>query len=220
MLYDKIISLGDACFISTEMRLLNKRFEAMPFDWIESNLQLIDLAVTDPAAAYESCVTPWLQNKTFKTYSFVGGFEKCRFAHHDPLQHEAYFQRCWARWTSSLNGHESILFLHAHIHQERQVINNSHIQLLKQVVDSLTQCYPQLSFHVVSIQPIVTTLCDKLYDIDTNNNLTILRPYITVPLSIHWQTERHIWDKVWDNVFDLFKIKDNTTKVKEIDQFD
>jgi hypothetical protein len=209
MAYTKIVSIGSACFVASEMRHYGKRFESLPFDWIESNLELIKQAIMEPDIAFDNSIGKWYRNEPYVKYDISGGFEQIRIAHHEHSKHHDTFQRAWQRWKETLNSDDKILFLHVNVSQTEKEANviEKQIQLLKDVVKEL-KCY-DLEFHVVSLQPF---LVDNIQNVKQCHvyleepNLTIIQPCFTVPLTFHWLVERDIWDKIWTDIFIKFPL--------------
>lgn len=190
----KIVSIGSACFIASEMKLLGHKTESYPFDWIESNLQLvIDSVKGDP---FDDVMERWIKNE-FKDYPENGGFKNLRFAHHTPADYE-YFKRCWQRWKELLGSTEPVLFLHADVNGHFK--DYSYLHHLK---DELLKT--NLNFKIVSLHPVIKTP-ETEYTVDyQDDHLMIIKPEITIPLMYHWLWERHLWDPIWKRLFEELK---------------
>lgn len=217
MLFDKIVSLGSSCFISSEMRLLNKRFEAMPFDFIESNLHHIQQALSEDG--FDHCFGQWLQNEPFIKHDIRGGFEQMRIPHHDPIIHEQHFNRCWKRWTNMLIGEHTILFIHInHLQYEKYLgVSDYQVKLLQDIKNKILLKYPDLKFHILSLHPyIVDEINDPLKIHSKESNLTFIQPCFTIPLNYHWLTERDVWDNIWNQLFELYPL--NLPNLEPVDE--
>ena len=216
----KIISIGSSCFISTEMRIIGQRYESMPFDFIESNLYFINEVIINPDESFDSVYGRWSRNENLKIYKEGGGFTQCSLFHYDPTSMEdiEHFKRAMERFKSALvDENIKILFMHIntpYFDKYKSDVPKIQIELLREIKNSLLLYYPSLKFDILSINPYVVDtylhaheeyIPYKIYH--EESNLIIIQPWCTVPLTIHWGTERDVWNKIWKQIFEKFNIE-------------
>ena len=146
----KIISIGSSCFIATEMRVIGQRYEAMPFDYIETNLYLINEFFIDPERSFESLYGRWSRNEPLESYK-GNGFVHPKFPHHTPGQKDfEYFKRAYERLKNALNNDKiKILFIHInspYYDRYNCTVPICQIESLRDIKNSLIKYYPNLKF--------------------------------------------------------------------------
>ena len=212
----KIISIGSSCFIADEMKKIGQRYESMPFDYIETNLYLINDFFIDPEKTFELLFGRWSRTEQFELYK-GNGFVYPRFPHHCPDTDLDHFKRAYIRLMDSLTNEKiKILFVHIntpYFDKYNSVVPIEQIETLRDIKNSLIKYYPSLKFDILSINPYVVDnfsdtseewKCYKIYHEEPN--LTIIQPCCTVPLYVHWGIERDIWNKIWTEIFIKFNI--------------
>ncbi len=110
--FSYIASLGCACNTSMYLKQLNLKLFSLPYDWIFSNLDMIQHTIEDD---FQSFLNPELINTRKQKQAGHNYYHNRLFNHHNPKDNEddrSYYQRCISRFKSVLSSEEKKLFIH------------------------------------------------------------------------------------------------------------
>lgn len=166
--YDEIVSLGSNCCPGLSLRILNKKKETYPFDWVRSNSKIIYDVLNDSGDKY----TTFNQNNISSEYyvknihlythpKFVNShinFYGQHFTHYTNITtHELIikFKRFLQRFFELLNSNKHVLFLHSNeefIYHKKSRDNKAELyEYLCKINDIIEVKYPNLTFDIVNI---------------------------------------------------------------------
>jgi len=131
-----VCSLGFNCHASYFLKTNGLKKESYPFDWIMSNLIVVEQCLKDNFVNY-------LDKKLYISNSpdsKCGHKLYCHnmFAHHNPMtndEHYSYFVRCVSRFRTLLASSESKLFIISIINGEHDIGININNDIKKKFVD-------------------------------------------------------------------------------------
>lgn len=106
-----LISLGCSCNVATYLKKLNIKKCSYPFDWIFSNLKMIQDVIDDDFKKFMD-KSNFIVVKPSATGHKI--YHKQMFNHHNPLIKEnyKYFERCINRFNNIINSPKGKLFVH------------------------------------------------------------------------------------------------------------
>lgn len=115
--YNYVISLGCACNTSLYLKELGLKLFSLPYDWIFSNLDMIQHTIEDD---FKLFLNPELINSKKAKQAGHGYYHKRLFNHHNPKDNQDdyhYYQRCITRFKALLDSSDNKLFIHT-VYQE------------------------------------------------------------------------------------------------------
>jgi hypothetical protein len=115
--FNYVASLGCACNTSLYLKQLELKLFSLPYDWIFSNLKMIQHTIEDDFKSFLSLdlINPKKNKQAGHNY-----YHKRLFNHHNPKEDRNnyhYYQRCIARFKTMLNSGDRKLFIHT-VYQE------------------------------------------------------------------------------------------------------
>jgi hypothetical protein len=127
--FNYVVSLGCACNTSLYLKELELKLFSLPYDWIFSNLKMIQHTIEDD---FKSLLNLDLINPKKPKQAGHDYYHKRLFNHHNPKDNQNdynYYQRCIARFKTMLDSGDRKLFIHTvyqepgkyHRHLESQV---------------------------------------------------------------------------------------------------
>lgn len=194
--FDKYIGIGEWCFVAQELTRLNLRREAMPFDWLFSNLVFVHEMIVDPQQAFMDSVGKYSRDEPMKLYSGQE-YRQVLFPHHDVKTQKdySYYERSWQRWIDILNSDKNILFIHA-----KRPTSTGVEELLKKIVLTIKDKYPRLRFQILSIDH---KLVDSKYNYGPDYSKGIVfKKYSTNILLVNVNVKHYLNSKNWDGYKD------------------
>jgi hypothetical protein len=110
-----LVSLGCSCNVAMYMKILNIKYYSCPFDWIFSNLRMIQDIIEDNFKIFLDRSEYDEINKKLVGHK---QYHKNLFNHHNPLRDDdyMYFLRCVDRFKKILSSSEEKLFVHTCYH--------------------------------------------------------------------------------------------------------
>ena len=215
--YDEIISLGSNCSPGLSLRLLNKKNETYPFDWVRSNSKIIyDVLLNngekytifnekdkDINNEYYLKDLHHYTNPKFNKYHI--NYYGQHFTHYQDissLELESKFKNYMERFLNLLRSNKKILFIHSneeYIYHKKSRDNKEELyDYLCKINDILENSYPNLIFKIINI------------DIDNNfkNYGNILNYNLEYKLNFSDKCENHTskyYNLYRNNVTNLIK---------------
>lgn len=117
--YNHVVSLGCACNTSLYLKKLVLKLFSLPYDWIFSNLDMIQHTIEDD---FESFLNLELINSKKPKQAGHSYYHKRLFNHHNPKENQDdyhYYQRCITRFKELLDSSDNKLFIHT-VYQETE----------------------------------------------------------------------------------------------------
>lgn len=117
--YNHVVSLGCACNTSLYLKKLGLKLFSLPYDWIFSNLDMIQHTIEDD---FESFLNLELINSKKPKQAGHSYYHKRLFNHHNPKENQDdyhYYQRCITRFKELLDSSDNKLFIHT-VYQETE----------------------------------------------------------------------------------------------------
>jgi hypothetical protein len=115
--FNYVVSLGCACNTSLYLKELGLKLFSLPYDWIFSNLNMIQHTIEDD---FQSFLNLELINSKKSKQAGHNYYHQRLFNHHNPKDNQndyKYYQRCITRFKAILDSSESKLFIHT-VYQE------------------------------------------------------------------------------------------------------
>jgi hypothetical protein len=180
-IYQHIISLGWRCHTSSTLKSLNLKKYSCPFDWIFSNLDMIQDCLEDNFKKFLD-KSLYIDNPTYKTNGENKGGHKIYgsniFNHHNPKLKEDYnyYLRCVERFTKLLQSKETKIYIHMiNMGNNNLNLEDLNIKILKinNTLSKLTENYKLLIILYHEIHDEKKVIIEK-----ENNNLIIVNLYV------------------------------------------
>jgi hypothetical protein len=115
--FNYVVSLGCACNTSLYLKELGLKLFSLPYDWIFSNLNMIQHTIEDD---FKSLLDLDLINSKKPKQAGHSYYHNRLFNHHNPKDNQNdynYYQRCIAKFKTMLGSSDRKLFIHT-IYQE------------------------------------------------------------------------------------------------------
>lgn len=125
--YNHVVSLGCACNTSLYLKKLGLKLFSLPYDWIFSNLDMIQHTIEDD---FKSFLNPELINSKKPKQAGHSYYHKRLFNHHNPKDDRDdyhYYQRCITRFKEILDSTDNKLFVHT-VYQEPEKYHRHFIE--------------------------------------------------------------------------------------------
>lgn len=115
--FNYVVSLGCACNTSLYLKELGLKLFSLPYDWIFSNLDMIQHTIEDD---FKSFLNLEMIDSKKPKQAGHNYYHKRLFNHHNPKDDQSdyhYYQRCISRFKSLLSSKDNKLFIHT-VYQE------------------------------------------------------------------------------------------------------
>ena len=172
----EVVSLGPNCHTTTILRLLNYRKCAYTFDWILTNIKIINNCIQNNCVDFVdrsnyTISKNHLPHLTLKSQQI--NYLDPMFIHKNPIENEndyLYTLRCVERFNNLQNTHKSILFVHTVYDTDLNLLLSS--EDINELQNTLNAKYAQYHLLIINwVDTIFTNHLPNTYDykfIDSN----------------------------------------------------
>lgn len=202
--FDESISLGPHCYSAGVMKLLNYRKASYPFDWIVSNLEIVNHCLNDNFQLFLDKNRYYI-NKFGQNSHMDYNVDETFFLHKNPLTDDKdyeYYVRCVNRF---LDTSKKYLFCYTSMNNQFRDIS---------VLNNIDKCISILksknyNFHFLVLNYVLDKEGELRYDYEyINDGYTILNMYLKFDPNVPYDTDNNAinFHKKYNPLSTLFKM--------------